>query len=270
VTPSALRGAAFGLRQSLDTVGAVLGPLLAVVLMLLWANDFRAVFWVAVLPAVASVLLLFYGVQEPDRPPDTARGNPISRANLRRLSPAYWWVVVIGAVFMLARFSEAFLVLRAVEGGLPAAFTPLVLVAMNVLYSAAAYPLGKLSDTLPHGRLLAFGLVLLIAADLALASGSGWAAVGFGIALWGLHMGATQGLLARMVADTAPIDLRGTAYGLFNLVSGVALLVASALAGWLWEQLGAARTFQAGAAFCVVALLGLLGRAWHRRGKALG
>ena len=270
ITPPALRGAAFGLRQSLDTVGAFLGPLLAIVLMLLWANDFRAVFWVAVIPGAASVLLLVIGVQEPAERPGTAGANPISRANLRRLSPAYWWVVGVGAVFMLARFSEAFLVLRASEGGLPLALTPLVLVVMNVVYAAAAYPFGKLSDTLGHGRLLAFGLLLLIGADAVLASGSGLVRVGAGIVLWGLHMGVTQGLLARMVADTAPQDLRGTAYGLFNLVSGVALLVASVLAGWLWDRLGAADTFLAGAAFSVLALFALFGRAWARRPRGSG
>jgi MFS family permease len=269
LAPAELRGAAFGLRQSLDTVGAFLGPLLAVVLMLLWANDVRAVFWVAVVPGLAAVGLLLFGVREPERRGATARFNPLARANLRRLSPAYWWVVGIGALFMLARFSEAFLVLRALEGGLPAAFTPLVLVAMNVVYSASAYPFGKLSDRLGHGRLLAFGLVVLIAADLALASGSGFAAVALGVVLWGLHMGVTQGLLARMVADTAPADLRGTAFGLFNLASGVALLLASGLAGWLWDRHGAAQTFLAGAALCLLTLVALAWRALRRRARGL-
>ena len=270
IAPLALRGAAFGLRQSLDTVGAFLGPLIAVALMLLWANDFRAIFWWAVVPGLAAVVLLYFGVQEPESRVAVAGVNPISRTNLRRLSPAYWWVVAIGAVFMLARFSEAFLVLRAAEGGLPLAFTPLVLVLMNVVYAAAAYPFGKLSDTLDHGRLLAFGLLLLIAADAVLASGSGLGWVAGGTALWGLHMGVTQGLLARMVADTAPEDLRGTAYGLFNLVSGVALLFASALAGWLWDHIGAAQTFLAGAAFSGLALVVLIWRGVQRGRATLG
>jgi MFS family permease len=260
IAPPDVRGAAFGLRQSLDTVGAFLGPLLAVVLMLLWANDFRAVFWVAVLPGLASVVVLWAGVKEPERVMPAVRVNPLTRANLRRLSPRYWWVVGIGAAFMLARFSEAFLVLRAADAGLPLAWTPLVLVAMNAVYAAAAYPFGKLSDTLGHGRLLAFGLLVLIAADLVLASGPGAFNVAAGVALWGLHMGITQGLMARMVADAAPDDLRGTAYGFFNLASGVALLLASVLAGWLWDRAGAAPTFLAGAGFCVVALLAL---AWR-------
>ena len=258
LAPSALRGAAFGLRQSLDTVGAFLGPLLAIALMLLWANDIRAVFAVAVVPALLAVALLCVGVREPARAPGAARSNPIARANLRRLSAAYWWVVGVGAAFTLARFSEAFLVLRAAQGGLPLAWTPLVLVGMNLVYALSAYPLGKLSDRMSHTTLLALGVAVLVAADLLLAYSDGWAWVGAGIALWGLHMGLTQGLLARMVADTAPEDLRGTAYGLFNLVSGAAMLFASVVAGLLWDQFGAPVTFLGGVCFGVLALLGLV------------
>ena len=255
IAPPALRGAAFGLRQSLDTVGAFVGPLLAMGLMLLWANDFRAVFWVAVIPAFLAVGLLFFGVQEPEKKPAAKRVNPIQRENLRRLSRAYWWVVAIGGVFTLARFSEAFLVLRAHQGGLALALTPLVLVGMNVVYAVTAYPFGKLSDAMSHKQLLAWGLTVLIAADVALAYSNHWGWVSAGIVLWGLHMGMTQGLLATMVADTAPEDLRGTAYGFFNLVSGFALLLASGLAGLIWDRLGASFTFVAGSVFCVVALL---------------
>ena len=255
ITPPALRGAAFGLRQSLDTVGAFLGPLLAMGLMLLWANDFRAVFWVAVLPAFLCVLLLIWGVREPDRPAGAIRTNPISRVNLARLGSDYWWVVIIGAVFTLARFSEAFLVLRAQQGGLGLAWTPLVLIAMNLIYAACAYPFGKLADRVSHTTLLAWGLALLIGADALLAYSNHGVWVWAGIALWGLHMAMTQGLLATMVADTAPADLRGTAYGFFNLLSGLALLIASGLAGWLWDQWGASFTFTAGTGFCALALL---------------
>ena len=260
ITPPEIRGAAFGLRQSLDTVGAFVGPLLAVGLMLLWANDFRAVFWVAVVPGALAVLLLVLGVKEPDRPVTERRTNPITRQNLKRLSPAYWGVVGVGAVFTLARFSEAFLVLRAEQTGMALALVPLVMVAMNVVYSATAYPFGWLSDRLGHRTLLAWGLVVLIVADLVLASSPHWLVVLTGVALWGVHMGMTQGLLATMVAATAPADLRGTAFGLFNLVSGAALLVASVLAGWLWDHWGASATFYAGAAFSALALLAL-----HRR-----
>jgi len=255
IAPPEVRGAAFGLRQSLDTVGAFTGPLLAVGLMLLWANDFRAVFWVAVIPGVLSVLLLLWGVQEPERPQQAVRTNPITRANLRRLGSAYWWVVGIGAVFTLARFSEAFLVLRAQESGVAMALVPLVMVAMNLLYAASAYPFGWLSDRVSHIPLLVGGTLVLVAADLVLASGSDTLTLLAGIALWGIHMGMTQGLLATMVADTAPADLRGTAFGMFNLVSGLALLVASGLAGWLWDTHGASATFEGGAVLAALALL---------------
>ncbi|WP_439891247.1 MFS transporter [Ralstonia sp. 25C] len=257
IAPPEVRGAAFGLRQSLDTVGAFLGPLLAVGLMLLWADDFRAVFWVAMVPGLLSVALLLFGLREPHGHVTTHRTNPIRRDNLKRLSAAYWWVVMIGAVFTLARFSEAFLVLRAQQGGIPVALVPLVMVAMNVVYALAAYPFGKLSDRMSHHALLALGLVVLIAADVVLGLSDHWGVVIAGVALWGVHMGITQGLLATMVADTAPADLRGTAYGMFNLVSGLAMLLASALAGLLWDKLGAAATFHTGAMFCVLAL-GLL------------
>ena len=257
IAPPEMRGAAFGLRQSLDTVGAFVGPLLAVGLMLWWANDFRAVFWVAVIPGVLAVLLLCVGVREPARHEGARNVNPIRRENLRRLGPAYWWVVGTGAVFTLARFSEAFLVLRAQQGGIPIAWVPLVMVAMNVVYALSAYPFGRLSDRVSHTTLLAAGLVVLLMADLVLAYNDHWTTVLLGVALWGVHMGMTQGLLATMVADTAPKDLRGTAYGFFNLVSGLAMLVASVLAGWLWDRWGASSTFLAGAAFCSVTLLGL-------------
>jgi len=257
ITPPELRGAAFGLRQSLDTVGAFFGPLLAIGFMLLWANDFRSVFWIACVPAFLCVALLIFGVQEPERPQGAVRSNPISRANLVRLSPAYWWVVGIGAIFTLARFSEAFLVLRVQQGGLDLAWTPLVLIAMNLIYSACAYPFGKLADSMRHGTLLAWGLALLIGADVLLAYSNHGVGVWAGIALWGLHMAMTQGLLATMVADTAPTDLRGTAYGFFNLMSGISMLLASGLAGLLWDQWGASVTFLAGIVFSAVAL-GLL------------
>ena len=260
IVPAQIRGAAFGLRQALDTVGAFLGPLLAAGLMLLWANDFRAVFWVAVIPGLMAVALLLFGIREPEHQEAPKRTNPIQRENLKRLSGSYWWVVSIGAVFTLARFSEAFLVLRAQQSGVPVAFIPLVMVAMNLVYALSAYPFGKLSDRMNHKVLLALGLIVLISADLVLAINTHWSVMLTGVALWGVHMGMTQGLLATMVADTAPADLRGTAYGFFNLVSGLAMLLASVLAGLLWDRLGAAFTFYAGATFCIVALIGL---AWQ-------
>jgi len=257
ITPPQHRGAAFGLRQSLDTVGAFFGPLLAVGLMLLWANDFRAVFWVAVFPGLMAVALLLFGIREPEQRQASKGRNPIQWDNLTRLGSTYWWVVGIGAMFTLARFSEAFLVLRAQHGGIPIALVPLVMVAMNLIYALSAYPFGKLSDRMSHMRLLTLGLLVLIAADLVLAMNDSWGVVLLGVGLWGLHMGMTQGLLATMVADTAPADLRGTAFGFFNLASGLAMLIASVLAGFLWDQFGASFTFYAGAVFSGIAVMGL-------------
>lgn len=261
LTAPEIRGAAFGLRQALDAVGATLGPLLAVIFMFLWADHFRAVFWIAVIPAMASVALLAFGLHEPAAPRKEKRTNPIRRENLRRLDAAYWWVVAIGAIFTLARFSEAFLVLRAQQSGVAIALVPLAVVAMNLAFSLSAYPFGKLSDRMSHSTLLAAGLGIMILADLLLALSSHWSIVLLGIVLWGVHLGATQGLLATMVAETAPANLRGTAYGFFNLVSGVAMLFASVIAGLLWDNFGAPATFHAAAGFCVVALVILMARA---------
>ena len=257
IAPASIRGAAFGLRQSLDTVGAFAGPLMATGLMLAWANDFRAVFWVAVIPGLLAVLLLLVGIKEPERQRRGPAVNPIRRDALARLGRRYWWVVAVGAGFTLARFSEAFLVLRASQVGVPLAWVPLVMVAMSGFYAASAYPFGKLSDSVSHAKLLAAGLLVLVVADLVLARATGWAALGLGLALWGVHMGMTQGLLAAMVAETAPEDLRGTAYGFFNLLSGVAMLVSSVLAGLLWDAFGSAVTFYVGAAFAGVTLIGV-------------
>jgi MFS family permease len=257
ITPPHLRGAAYGLRQSLDTVGAFLGPLLAVVLMLLWADNFRLVFWVAVIPGLIAVALLIFGIKEPAHDATAKRINPLKLDNLKKLTRQYWWVVFIGAVFTLARFSEAFLVLRAMQGGIPVALVPLVMVAMNLVYAASAYPFGKLADSMSHTRLLVIGLVVLIAADVVLAHGSHWSVVLPGVALWGLHMGLTQGLLATMVAHSAPPELKGTAFGFFNLMGGVAMLASSVLAGELWDRFGAGATFYAGAGFCVLTLSAL-------------
>lgn len=258
VTPPDIRGAAFGLRQSLDTIGAFLGPLLSVGLMRLWVEDFRSVFWVAVVPGVLAVLVLLVGVREPAQREGPQRTNPIRRENIRKLGSAYWWVVALGAVFMLARFSEAFLVLRAEQVGIPVALVPLVMVAMNLVYAACAYPFGKLSDRVSHTRLLAWGLAVLVVSDVLLATAQHWGMVLAGVAVWGIHMGMTQGLLSTMVANTAPPGLRGTAYGVFNLVSGIAMLAASATAGLLWDAYGSSMTFWAGGGFALLCLVGLL------------
>ena len=257
VTPPEIRGAAYGLRQSLDTIGAFLGPLLAVALMFLWDNDFQSIFWVAAIPAILSIALLGFGLKEPRTAVVQKRTNPLRRENLKKLSAAYWWVVAIGSIFTLARFSEAFLVLRAQQMAIPLFAIPLVMVAMNLVYSLTAYPFGKLSDSMSHSKMLQWGLLVLIAADIVLALSSHWSTLLAGVALWGIHMGMTQGLLAAMVAHTAPPELRGTAFGMFNLMSGIALLLASAGAGVLWEVLGAASTFYAGAIICVVTLVSM-------------
>lgn len=255
VTPPEIRGAAYGLRQTLDTMGGFLGPLLAVGLMLLWSNDFRAVYWVAVVPAFLAVALLFFGLHEPRTPVVTARTNPIKKENLKRLGVDCWWVIGLGGVFTLARFSEAFLVLRAHEVNIPLALIPLVMVAMNIVFSFTAYPFGRLSDSTSHRRLLQMGLVVLIVADLVLALSHSWVGIIVGVALWGVHMGMTQGLLNTMIAHTAPADLRGTAFGLFSLLSGLGLLIASLGAGLLWDVWGSASTFFAGAMICVFTLI---------------
>ena len=259
ISPPELRGASFGLRQSLDTVGAFTGPLLAIALMWWTSDNFTAVFWSAVVPAFLALALIVFAVQEPDRPPTlrTVR-NPVSTAEIKALGPAYWWVVAVGSVFTLARFSEAFLVLRAQNVGLPIMLVPAVLVAMNVVYALSAYPAGVISDRVGRTAMLAGGIMLLIAADLVLAVLPSISGVALGVVLWGLHMGLTQGLLAALVADTAPAELRGTAYGFFNLAGGVAMLAASIIAGALWDIAGPQGTFLAGAGFALVALVGLL------------
>src|SRR5262245_49733947 len=259
ITPSHVRGASFGLRQSLDTIGAFLGPLLAIALMWLTADNFTAVFWVAVIPAFVSLALIMFAVQDPQRSPELRKvAAPLSKAELLRLGTVYWWVVAITTVFTLARFSEAFLILRAQSVGLPLALVPAVLVVMNVVYAIAAYPAGILSDRVDRMTVLMSGFLVLVAADAVLAFTSGVAGVMVGVALWGLHMGFTQGLLAALIADAAPPELRGTAFGVFNLVTGVALLAASVIAGALWDAIGPQCTFMAGAVFTLVALAGLL------------
>lgn len=254
VTPPNIRGRAFGLRQAMDTAGAFAGPLVAIVLMALFENDMRAVFWVATIPAVLAVVCVLLGVEERSgSDAQQAARPPIRWSDLGRLKIGFWTVVAIGVAFTLARFSEAFLVLKANAEGLPLALAPLVLVALNIVYAAGAYPAGALSDRMSADRLLLGGLAVLIGADVVLAFTPGLVGAFVGVALWGGHMALTQGLLAKLVADHAPDDLRGSAFGLFNLATGVALLFASIVAGLLWDQLGASATFLAGALFAAVA-----------------
>jgi MFS family permease len=260
ITPAELRGAAYGLRQGLDSVGAFLGPLLAVVFMALFANDIRGVMWVAVLPAFVAVVLLALYVPEPSRDGSaSSAGAPARLSDARRLPLRYWLIVLLGAVFTLARFSEAFLVLRAQDVGLALGYVPLVMIVMNVFYAFFAFPAGAAADRYSPRTLLLSGLLLLIAADLFCAAATAPPAFFAGAALWGLHLAMTQGLLSKLVADASPAELRGTAFGIFNLISGIALLLASMIAGALWTAYGAPATFFAGAAFAAVAAVGLAG-----------
>jgi MFS family permease len=255
LTPAELRGTAYGLRQTLDTIGAVAGPALAIGFMALLADNFTHVFWIAVIPALVSVAIIVLFVREPKRL-RRVRGvrSPLSRAELKRLDVGYWIVVGVAAIFTLARFSEAFLLLRAKSVGVPVVLVPTVMVVMNIVYAATSWPAGALSDSIGRYRLLLAGFALLIVADLVLALGGNVATVMIGVAIWGLHMGLTQGLLSALVADTAPAALRGTAFGVFNLMSGLAMLLASVIAGGLWDLIGPDGTFLAGASFTAVAL----------------
>lgn len=257
MVPAGLRGAAYGLRQALDTVGAFAGPLIAIALMATLHDNFRLIFWLALIPGLISVLVLLIAVREPPRDV-AANQKQLKLGDLKTLSATFWIVVGIGAVLTLARFSEAFLILRAQSVGLSLALAPLVLVIMNIVYSLTAYPLGALSDRINRKWLIGTGFAILIAADIVLALSPNLVAVMAGVALWGLHLGMTQGLLAALIADEAPANLRATSFGVFNLVSGVALLPASLIAGTLWEAAGPYATFMAGAAFAAIGLLGTL------------
>jgi MFS family permease len=259
IAPPHLLGASFGLRQSLDTTGAFLGPVLAVALMTLMHGNFRTVFWVAIIPGMLSVFALGFGVDEPQSS-SQAKSRPRLRwSELGRFSKHYWWVVAIGGIFTLARFSEAFLVLRAQNIGLAANSVPVVMIVMNIAYGLSAYPAGALGDRMSHRGLLGAGIGVLVIADIALASASGVPMLFAGVLLWGIHMGLTQGLLSAMVAGCAPSEQRGTAFGFFNLVSGVALLPASGVAGFLWSRIGPSATFVCGGALAAVALLAVFG-----------
>jgi len=259
ITPLEFRGSAYGLRQALDTVGAFIGPLLALVFMLWFASNIKSVLWVAVAPAITAVILLAAGVREPESGARSeAQRNCLRLTDARRLSVRYWLVVSLGAVFALARFSEAFLILRARDIGLAAAYVPGIMIVMNIFYSLFAYPAGAAADRFSARILLVFGLGMLVLADVILAAAhQTWTAF-LGSAFWGLHMAFSQGLLSKLVADTAPVELRGTAFGIFNLVGGTSLLLASIIAGFLWDLMGAPATFIAGASFAAAAGAGLL------------
>ena len=268
LTPEETRGLAYGLRQALDTLGAFVGPLMASALMMATGNQFRSVFWIAMAPAFIAVALVAFCVPEPKANRPTSQAGPLfRRKDLARLDRRYWLIVALAALLNLARFSQAFLLIRAQNLGLATAFIPSVLIVMNIVYAFSAYPFGALSDRMARRRLLGLGLIFLIAANLVLAGAQNIVAVYFGTVLWGLHMGATEGLLSAVVADSCPEDLRGTAFGIFNLSSGIALLLANVVAGWLWGTLGPGSTFIAGTVFAGLCLVGTIA-AWAPRRKA--
>lgn len=255
ITPDSLRGGAFGLRQSLDTVGAFVGPLLAILLMYTLNGNFRLIFWLAAVPGLLSVGLIVFGLQEPET--NSANKKSLSLKDLRNFNKAFWFVCTLGAILQMARFSEAFLILRAKDYGLSFGWAPVVLVVMNIVYALTAYPAGEWSDRGGRKKIILIGFLVLVLADLALGLGNNLFWVFGGVALWGLHLGLTQGILAALVADTCPREYRGTAYGFFNLFSAVALILGGPLAGFLWDKFGAVATFlfSAGiAVFCLILL----------------
>ena len=253
-TPPEMRGRAFGLRQALDTVGALLAPVAAIALMAWLAGNIRLVFWIAVIPAALSFLLSWLVLRETDRPNFQPSTSPLLRgfreidANTRRL-------ILVGFLFTLARFSEGFLVLKGMDAGLSEAWSPLTLVVFNIGFLVLAYPAGSLSDRASPRAILIAGMAVLVGADLILAFGTGMAPLILGVLLWGAHMALTQGIFSRMIADSAPAHLRATSFGAFYFASGIASLLANLAAGLLWDRNGAEATFIAGAGAAAVAMM---------------
>ncbi len=268
LAPPALRGRAFGLRQSLDTVGAFLGPMLAIALMWITQNNYREIFWFATIPGLIAVSVLFFGVQEKETEPKDSIHRRIRFSDLKTFPSSFWFVTSAGALFQIARFSEAFLILRAKDFGLTLSLAPVVLIIMNITYAISAYPVGHWSDKIKREWFLFVGLFILCFSDLMLGFAGSLSTVLIGIILWGLHLGLTQGTLVTLVADTCAPSFRGTAYGIFNLFSAVALLIASLMAGILWDQVGPKATFLVGAMVSASALSILLflfiGPLWNR------
>jgi len=252
-TPPEIRGRAFGLRQALDTAGALLAPLVAIGLMAWLASDIRAVFWIAVIPAGLSFLLAWLALREPEQHLAPPKKSPFF-AGFRRLNDDTKRLLKVGFLFTLARFSEAFLILKGIDIGLSEAMSPLTLAIFNLAYVALAYPAGILSDRMSPRSILMVGMAVLIAGNLVLAETSGFAGLVIGTALWGAHMALTQGIFARMIADSAPEELRATSFGAFWFVTGIAALLASLGAGWLWDRHGSSATFLTSAAIAAAAL----------------
>lgn len=256
VAPKEIRGACFGLRQSMDTMGAILGPTAAILLMLVFSNDVRLVLWFAVLPAIVTMLIIVFKVKEPEKKEKEYNFKmPINISVIKNFSKQFWFIVILGAMFMLARFSEAFLVLKASEVGFEAAWVPLVMIVMALTYTVFVYPIGKLSDRIKREYMLIVGLIILIFADIILANAKSNIAVLIGTAIWGIHMGFTQGVLATLIADYSPKEYNGTAFGIFNFVSGISMLIASIIAGVVWQEFGSYMTFYAGGIFALISLV---------------
>ena len=259
ISPPHLLGKSYGLRQTLDTVGAFIGPLIAIILMIVLSDNLRLIFWIATIPAAIAVTVLFFSVKEPEHKHEPHKTNiPVHGGEVKQLSVAYWQIVVVNALLMLAQFSEAFLILRAQNLGMSLTLIPLVLVAMNIAYAISAYPAGFISDLLSRRSLIAVGIIILIMADILLANVANIWQVMLGVILWGFYMGFTRGVFAAWVAETAPQQLRGTAFGIFSFVSGIALLLASMYAGWIWDQFGPHVSFYTSAGFALLALFTLL------------
>jgi MFS family permease len=251
-TPPAIRGRAFGLRQGLDTVGALLAPIVAVALMFAFSDDIRTVFWVAMIPAVAAVILILVALREPEVH-SAPRQPQALLAGFRDINRQTRRVLAVAFLVMLARFSEGFLILRGIDIGLSPAVSPLVMVVFSLGFLALAYPAGALSDSTNPRSILVGGIAVLIAGNLILAQDWGVAGLITGVLLWGAHMALTQGILARMIADSAPPQLRATSFGAFYFVTGIATLLASVAAGLIWDREGAPATFIASAAVAAVA-----------------
>jgi MFS family permease len=229
-------------------VGAFLAPLIAIGLMLLTADNYRFVFWIAAIPALLAVFLLMAGVKEPQSTaitPGKKGAFPLTLKTLHRLPRELWFTLMLAGLLSLARFSDAFLILRSQQAGLPIAWAPLVMVVMNIVYAVSSYPGGLLSDRFGRIAPLVAGTLILILGNILLASSSGLLLPAIGIVCWGLHLGLTQGVLSAMIADAAPAALKATAFGLLNLVSGLGLLTASITAGALWDQIGSSAMFLA-------------------------
>ena len=251
-TPPEIRGRAFGLRQALDTAGALLAPLIAIGLMAWFANDIRKVFWIAIIPAALSFLLTWLALREPERHSSSAKKAPFF-SGFRELDSDTKRLIAVGFLFTLARFSEGFLILKGIEIGLSEAMSPLTLALFNLAYVALAYPAGSLSDRMSPKTILLVGIGMLVAGNIVLAETSSFVGLVVGVALWGAHMALTQGIFSRMIADSAPERLRATSFGAFWFVSGIAALLASLAAGLLWDRQGSSATFLTSAAVAAAA-----------------